>query len=93
MSTSMKKIEVHPMKSIHIETRVSLLEQSIENINQTLIRLENKIDNGFEKQDKRMDKIEQKIDKVESRIWQLFFSGIGALVIVLGIIAHGFKWY
>jgi len=60
------------------ETRLSLLEQSINNINETMKRfekrfdtLENKIDSGFVSVNKR-------IDEVNNRIWKNFYWLVSA---------------
>jgi hypothetical protein len=47
----------------NIETRVYLLDSSVSNINQTLMRLENKIDTGFNDVRREMMRIENKMDK------------------------------
>lgn len=61
-----------------IDTRVALLEMSISNINETMKRVEN-----------RLEKLDSKID---SRfIWMLTFT-IGGFVSVLGVISHVTKW-
>lgn len=61
-----------------IDTRVALLEMSISNINETMKRVEN-----------RLEKLDSKID---SRfIWMLTFI-IGGFVSVLGVISHVAKW-
>ncbi len=62
----------------HIETRVALLEQSIGFINQTLIRIE-----------KRLDSMDSKF---ESKIDRNFYWTLGAFAAMFGIMAHGFGW-
>ncbi len=63
----------------NIPTRVALLEQSIATINQTLIRLESKMDKGFD--DIRKDM------KSDFRWILTIITGLGA------IMAHGFHWF
>jgi predicted nucleic acid-binding Zn-ribbon protein len=105
------KIEDIRMKqNNNYEIRIALLEQSNANINETLkdikqglIRLENKIDgldNKFESKFDSINKtfnskfeiIDKKIDSIHSRIWHLFLWGIGAFAGVLTLIAHAEKW-
>lgn len=65
------KLEVpmkHNQQNSH-ETRIALLEQTCSNINQTLIRLEKKMDDGFSSLDTKIDKVyanlDNKIDHVQ----------------------------
>ena len=68
------------------ETRIALLEQSINNINNTLVRFE-----------KRFDRIDEKLESMQKEStadfrWLVKFIistsvGLGALM------AHGFHWY
>jgi uncharacterized coiled-coil protein SlyX len=99
------------MKAHHTETRLSLLEQSINNINDTLMRFEkrfDKMDDKIEKLNREIKeeikfldtKFESRFDKFDSRMWQTFvwtMSGFGAtiagFVTILGVMAHGFKWF
>ncbi len=62
-----------------LETRVALVEMAILNINQTLIRLENKIDSGFSEIKREM--------RNDFRLLLTVIGGLGA------IMAHGFKWF
>jgi len=67
------KIEDIRMKQNNsYEIRTALLEQTCANINQTLIRLEKKMDDGFEKLDKKIDdldkKFEFKVDALDKKI-------------------------
>jgi len=109
------KTEVINMKhNNNQETRIALLEQSNLNINETLkdikqglIRLENKIDSLDKKMESKIDSLDKRIDikinsvdqkldigfdKINSRIWSLFLWGVGAFAAVLGLIAHAEKW-
>lgn len=76
-----------------LETRVALVEMAIVNINQTLIRLENKIDFGFSecKADSKSLSCEIKEIRKDMRYdfrWTLTIIG------VLGaVMAHGFHWF
>lgn len=67
------------------ESRIVRLETTIENINQTLIRME-----------KRFDGIDNKLDKLDSRIWFVFCflltTMLGGFTALLGVMAHGFHW-
>jgi hypothetical protein len=61
-------------------TRLALLEQSIGHINETLMRLEKKIDLGFERGDKKFEKVEQDIKDMRSLSWSHFRWIMGALL-------------
>lgn len=101
-----KKEKIIHMRESH-ETKIALLEQLAGNIDQTLLRFENKVTNlesnlGIKidkidlKMESRIDYLSKKMDtgfnSVESRIWNLFFWGIGAFAGVLALIAHALKW-
>jgi hypothetical protein len=62
-----------------IDTRVALLESSIATINQTMFRLENKMDKGFD--DMKKDA------KADFRWLLTIIGGLGF------IMAHGFHWF
>lgn len=61
------------------ETRIALLEMSIMSINQTLIRLENKMDKQFDELRRTM--------KTDFKWILTIIAGLGA------IMAHGFHWF
>jgi hypothetical protein len=42
---------------------------------------------------KTLIEINQKMDKLDNRLWQLLFTFGGGFLILLTIIAHGFKWF
>lgn len=72
------------------DVRLALLEQSINNINDTLVRFE-----------KRFDKIDEKLDTIEKSIrtdmrsdfrWLVTIFG-GLLLGLSGVMAHGFHWF
>ncbi len=66
------------------------LETTIDNINQTLIRLENKMDQGFKE-------VNVKIDKINDRLWSNFLWLLSAMFLFSGILcsvmAKGFDWF
>lgn len=67
------------------EVRLALLEQSINNINDTLIRFE-----------KRFDKIDERFDKIDKEMksdfrWLITIFG-GLMLGLAGLVAHGFHW-
>lgn len=67
------------------DTRIALLEQSISHINETMTRLEVKLD--------RLDsKIEDGFKQVSARIWANFYWGVAGFSGVLGLIAHALRW-
>lgn len=85
------------MKVNTVETRVALVEQSIGHIGETLIRLENKIDNGFKKIDEKFEKINEKLERFDSRLWSNFYWVLGTMftlaTLMCGIMAKGFGWF
>jgi uncharacterized coiled-coil protein SlyX len=79
------------------ETRLALLEQTVEHIYEAL----NRIDKRFDKLDERLDSIETKldkrIDKLESKVDKHFYWFIGLYITgygsLLALMAKGFHWY
>jgi hypothetical protein len=94
--SSVNKFEV-PMKHNNLETRVALVEQSIGHIAETLIRLENKMDNGFKKIDYKFDNLDKEIKLFDARLWTNFYWTLGTMftlaTLMCGILAKGFKWF
>ncbi len=76
--------EVNPMKD---DTRLALLEQTVGNINETMLRLERKMDLGFEKVDKRFDNIDKDIREIRSLSWSHFKWMMSAVLGLFGTIA------
>jgi hypothetical protein len=78
-------MKTHKNNNHSEDTRIALLEQSINNINDTLIRFE-----------KRFDKLEEKIDtgfsKIDSRMWKNFYWTIAGFVGTWGMLAHVLHW-
>jgi len=78
------------------ETRIALLEQSIGHINETLIRMEKKIDGKFDKIDERFDSIDSRMGKIEDRLWSNFIWQLSAMFGLTGtafaVMAKGFNW-
>ena len=76
-----------------IETRVAILEVSVVNISQTLLRLENKIDVGFSDIKNEFKDVRTELKDIRKEIksdvkWLLvIIAGLGA------IMAHGFHWF
>lgn len=84
------------MRQNSLETRIALVEQSIIHISETMIRVENKIENGFKKVDEKIDKIEKEIKLFDHRLWTNFYWILGTLftltTLTCGILAKGFHW-
>lgn len=86
------------------EARIMLLEQKSDDFHQALIRIEKRfdlIDARFEtlerKIDSRFNSLENRIEKLDSRIdsnfkWILTFI-LPSFLGILGLMAHGFKWF
>lgn len=73
-----------------IDTRVALLEASISSINQTLIRMENKIDRQFDKIDIRFSNVDK---EMKSDFRWLLSMIVGSNAGIAAIMAHGFHWF
>jgi hypothetical protein len=69
-----------------IETRVALLEAAIVGINQTLIRMENKLDKQFDELKSDIKEIRHEM-KLDFRWTLTIIAALG------GIMAHGFHWF
>lgn len=102
--SAVEKFEVKPMGKNSQETRLSLLEQSIHHIKESIDRLDRNIAGGFHGVDDRLHKMEQKIDKMEGRLdkfsdrlWSNFLWLIGTMftlaTLCCGIMAKGFGWF
>ena|ERR1700733_14946062 len=76
-----------------IDTRVALLEQSVENIHHTLIRLETKLDKRFDAIDKRFDEMDKKFegkhtkleDKMDGQFRWVMGSIFGIYISIMGV--------
>lgn len=95
MTAQKHKNEDNSMKTDSHETRIALLEQSIGHIGQTLLRLEKKMDEGFNEIKSDMKTIKNelnlRIDKLDSRLWQIMFLISSSIVgAILGKIFHWF---
>ena len=99
--------KVDKMKHNPLETRVALVEQSIGHINETLVRLENKIDRielKIGSMDEKMDgrimyldkKMDERITSLDSRLWTNFYWILGTMfalsTLICGVLAKGFHW-
>lgn len=65
-------------------TRIALLEQSVDNLNKGLMRIENAIS------ELRADVSKGFVD-INNRLWRNFYFMIGGFAGTLALIAHGFK--
>lgn len=92
MTTSQKHIKTNDSH----ETRIALLEQSIGHIDQTLMRIESRIDKIDDRIDQtlmriesRIDKMDGRIDKMDNRLWQIMFLISSSIIgLILGKIFH-----
>jgi uncharacterized coiled-coil protein SlyX len=64
------------------DTRLALLEQSINHINETLKRME-----------KRFDLMDQKFESLNNKLWSMQLWIIGGFASILLIIAHSLHWF
>lgn len=82
------------------DTRLALLEQSINNINDTLIRFEkrfDKLDNEFKVINNEFKGINNEFKSIRAEMrsdfrWLLTIIS-GSTIGLFGILAHGFKWF
>ncbi len=75
------------------QTRLALLEQSINNINNTLIRFEKR----FDKLDVRFDRVDEQLNVIRKESnsdfkWLLTIFG-GLIFSLFGIMAHSLHWF
>jgi len=74
------------------DTRLALLEQSINHLNSTLMRFENRfdqIDAKFNQMDSKFEKLDSRIDSNFKWLLSIIIAGFGS---TLGIIAHVQHW-
>ena len=76
----------------YFDHRITKLEAVNENINQTLSRFENKIDDLKRDVDKRFDNIDSKFNDINNRLWKNFYWMIAGFIGVLGVIARSSHW-
>jgi uncharacterized coiled-coil protein SlyX len=72
------------------ETRIALLEQSIWHINETLVRIEKRLDTIDSDMKTGFNRLDSKIDS--KFIWLISF-GIGAFAGLFGMMAHAMHWF
>jgi hypothetical protein len=90
------------------ESRIVRLEVLVENIGATLVRLETKMDEGFNRLDKKIDdntnslrteisdlnkKMDSGFNRLDNKIDKLLYFTIGGFAGILAIMAHGFHWF
>ena len=76
-----------------IETRVALVEMSIVNLNQTLVRLENKMDMGFSHVNDQFKEVRADIKDVRKEMRREFMASLFIIGGLGTIMAHGFHWF
>jgi len=78
------------------EGRVTRIELSVESINQTLLRLEKRIDSIDSKMDITLKSLDTKMDSgfksLNDRLWNNFYWMIGGFTSILGILAKVLHW-
>lgn len=86
------------------ETKIALVEQSIIHTQETLERLDRKIDGHFNNidrrlsgMDQRLDKMDGQLDKFNDRLWSNFIWSLSTMfslaTLCCGIMAKGFGWF
>jgi uncharacterized coiled-coil protein SlyX len=76
-----------------IETRVALLEAAIVGINQTLIRIETKIDRQFDDLKSDIKDIRRELKDIRRDMASDFRWTLTIIAALGGIMAHGFHWF
>lgn len=76
-------------EQVEIKVKVALLEQSIGHINQTLIRIEKTMENGFASLEEKIQRVDSKVDSRFLWLLSFFIAGFTGLT---GVMAHGFHW-
>jgi uncharacterized coiled-coil protein SlyX len=80
-------MKAHKENYMKDETRLALLEQSIEHISETLIRIEKKfekIDQRFDLTDKKFEALYQEIKESRNLSWSHFRWIIGIILVFFG---------
>ncbi len=85
----MHEKEIHPDR---LETRTALLEQSIGHINQTLIRIEKKLEKHDDEFKDLKKEMRSDFKWTISMMISLTVFTISGFTGLWGVIAHGFKW-
>jgi septal ring factor EnvC (AmiA/AmiB activator) len=78
------------------DVRLALLEQSINNINNTMIRFEKtfeRIERKFEKIDERFDRIDDELKGIRRELKNDTRWLLTVIAALGGIMAHGFHWF
>jgi uncharacterized coiled-coil protein SlyX len=75
------------------DTRIALLEQSINNINDTMLRMEKRFDRLESKVDNISKEMKEGFKDCNNRIWNNFYWNLAALTGLGALMAHGFKWF
>lgn len=85
-----------PKKTAHSDdTRLSLLEQSIEHINISLNRMESGINNRFDQLEHRFERIDSRFERIDSRMDKIDLrmeKFEGKIELVQGKLDSNFKW-
>ncbi len=79
------------------DIKLALLEQSVIHINETLKELKDEM-KEFRKEMKEFrqemnEKIDKEVKYIANRSWLQFLFLFAMISTVLGIMAHGFKWF
>jgi hypothetical protein len=64
---------------------MAVMEQVVADVRNSLVRIETRMEAGFEKIDARFQKVAAKVDR-------LLFLGIAAVVAIFGTVAHALHW-
>lgn len=82
---------------VNQETRIALLEQSLEHVNQTLNRIEMNMSGNFSNTNKKLEEMTVRLDKFNDRLWSNFLwilsTQFTLTTLICGVMAKGFQWF
>ncbi len=92
-----ERIEVNMKASNSQEVRLALLEQSITHVNETLLRIDNRLSSIESKIERKFDEVDKKLEKFDGRLWTNFYWILGTVFtlssVLAGLMAKGFNWF
>lgn len=82
---------------VNQDTRIALLEQSIEHMTQALNRIEMNLSAGFANTNKRQEEANLRLEKFNDRLWSNFLwilsTQFTLTTLICGVMAKGFQWF
>ncbi len=79
-----------------VETTLNHINVTLDEIKNSLTRIDNKLDSRFDSLTKKIDyindKFDSRFDTLNNRIWTQFYWMIGGFASIVAVMAHGFHW-